>query len=119
MSNGASGRASRMPQRVEVVDAERERDDADADQRRRDQVDLDRRVPGQPRSQKLRTKTATARTSTTTKTCRQPTRVASVPPMRNALTPASARADPSEPIAVACWRAAVVLGDQGDERRAR
>ena len=62
-------------------------------------------VPGQvaaDRSRKLKTNTTTASTSTITNTGRQPTRVPSVPPMRKALTPDSARADPSEPTAVAC-----------------
>ena len=58
--------------------------------------------PLSERSQKLRMNTATARMSTMTNTSRQPTRVASVPPIRNALTPAKARAEPSDPMAVAC-----------------
>ena len=59
-------------------------------------------LPRSPRRVKLRAKTTTAMPSTIMKTGRQPTSVPSVPPMRKALTPEIARADPSAPIAVAC-----------------
>jgi hypothetical protein len=55
------------------------------------------------RSVKLKAKTRTAMPSTIMKTGRQPTRVPRVPPTRKALMPDRARAEPSEPIAVACW----------------
>ena len=35
---------------------------------------------------------------------RQPMNVPRTPPMMNASTPAAARAEPSAPTAVACWR---------------
>ncbi len=38
-----------------------------------------------------------------TKVGRQPMSVPRAPPMKNALMPDTARAEPSEPIAVACW----------------
>lgn len=59
--------------------------------------------PRSPRSVKLRAKTATATASTMKNSGRQPTSVPSVPPMRKALTPEMARAEPMAPIAVACW----------------
>ena len=59
--------------------------------------------PLSDRRVKLSANTAIAIANTIQNTGRQPTRVPRVPPMRNALTPARARADPSEPIAVACW----------------
>jgi hypothetical protein len=59
--------------------------------------------PGTGGSRALSTSTATASASATPNTGRQPTNVPSTPPSRKAATPASARAEPSDPIAVACW----------------
>lgn len=58
--------------------------------------------PPSVRSVKLNAKTTTAIPSTITNIGRHPTSVPSVPPMRNAVTPEIARAEPIAPIAVAC-----------------
>lgn len=59
--------------------------------------------PSSPRRRKDRRKTTTARASVTPNTGRHPTRVPSAPPMKNAETPEMARAEPRDPMAVACW----------------
>lgn len=58
--------------------------------------------PLSERNVKLKKNTATAIASTIINTGRHPTSVPRVPPMRNALIPDNARAEPSDPIAVAC-----------------
>jgi hypothetical protein len=60
-------------------------------------------LPRSERSVKLSRNTTTATTIRMANTGRQPTRVPSAPPIRNADSPEKALADPSDPIAVACW----------------
>src|SRR5699024_5460286 len=74
------------------------------------------RSPRSERSEKLRAKTTIASARVMTKIGLQPTKVPSVPPIRNALTPENARraqgADGG-----GLLRSAVVLRDQRDQRR--
>jgi hypothetical protein len=55
-------------------------------------------------SLKLRKNTIAETTTRSPNTGRQPMNVPSRPPIRNAATPAAARADPRAPTAVACCR---------------
>ena len=102
MSNGAPGRAMPRPQRfrllkpivIMMIDAAASTTPA------RSIRTSGRGVVGV--SRKLRKKTATASRTSSPNSGRQPTKVPSTPPNRNAATPAPARAEPSAPSAVAC-----------------
>ena len=87
---------------IEVVEAEADEDDRGRRQHHADQIDLHlgaAAVRLEPEAQK---KTSAETAIRMPKTGRQPMKVPSMPPIRNASTPAPARAEPSAPSAVAC-----------------
>jgi hypothetical protein len=103
-SNGAPGRATPRPQRFRLLKPKLIRmTDAAASTTPTMSIPTSDR-PSSGFSRKLRKKTMPETTIRSPNTGRQPMNVPSRPPIRNAVTPAAARAEPSAPTAVACCR---------------
>ena len=101
MSASAGPRHAEAPA-VEVVEAEADQDDGCRGQHHAHDVDPHVRPAFVRLQPKLRKNTIAETTIRSPNTGRQPMKVPSSPPIRNAATPAAARADPVAPTAVAC-----------------
>ncbi len=102
MSNGAPGRATPNPQRFRLLKPKLIRMMAAAASTTPTMSICTSGRPWSGLSRKLSRKTSTDITIRMPKAGRQPMKVPSMPPIRNAATPAPARADPNAPSAVAC-----------------
>ena len=103
-SKGAPGRATPRPQRLRLLKPKLIRMMAAAASTTPTRSIPTSFRPSSGFSRKLRKNTIAETAIRSPNTGRQPMKVPSMPPIRNAATPAAARADPKAPTAVACCR---------------